>query len=212
MKINKKLIDKNFSSRHGSKIKFIVVHDTGNDKPLANAEAHFNYFNNDVRNASAHYFVDEKQVLQIIEDSNSAWHVGDGKGKYGITNINSIGIEICINDGDYVTEINKTVELIEHLMKKHGIPKENVVRHYDASRKICPAKLSHNNWAKWHELYNKIGKTPQVESKVAINLNGKLIEIDGHFIDNINYVSVRGLCEAIGYKVGWKNGVVTLEK
>lgn len=213
MKINKKLIKYNTSSRGNEKIKYIVIHDTGNKKKGANAENHYIYFNGGNRNASAHYFVDDIQILQIVEDGKSAWHVGDGKGKYGVTNSNSIGIEICVNsDGVYDVALRKTKELIEYLMKIHGIPKENVIRHYDASRKNCPASMSANNWSKWNEFYNSIGKTINVKPKVKISLNGKLLEIDGHFVDNVNYVSVRGLCEAIGYKVGWKDGVVTLER
>lgn len=65
------------------------------------------------------------------------WQVGDGKGIYGITNQNSIGIEICVNaNGDYNKAFNKTVELIKYLMGELGIPAERVVRHYDASGKI----------------------------------------------------------------------------
>ena len=66
------------------------------------------------------------------------WHCGDGKGKYGITNSNSIGIEICINsDGNYNIAFQNAVELTKHLMKELNIPIERVVRHYDASRKTA---------------------------------------------------------------------------
>ena len=35
-------------------------------------------------------------------------------------------------------------------MEKYNIPLENVVRHYDASRKICPNIWKENNWEKWN--------------------------------------------------------------
>lgn len=35
-------------------------------------------------------------------------------------------------------------------MKKHNVPIDRVVRHYDASRKNCPNCMSANNWAKWY--------------------------------------------------------------
>lgn len=76
MEIIKKIIKYNYSSRKDTKIKYIVIHDTGNKSRGANAENHFKYFNGGNRNASAHYFVDETQVLQLVEDSDSAWHVG----------------------------------------------------------------------------------------------------------------------------------------
>lgn len=209
MNINKKLVKYNFvKGRSAQQIKYIVIHDTGNESPTATAAAHFNYFNGGNRQASAHYFVDEKEILQIIEDTDTAWHVGDGKGKYGITNSNSIGIEICINDGDYTTEITKTIELVKHLMTKHNVPFDNVVRHYDASRKLCPAKLSKNNWEAWKAFKAQLQEKPM--NKVRVNIKGKLIDIDGviEYDTNknaTNYVSIRQLAEAMGYKVDWDN-------
>jgi N-acetylmuramoyl-L-alanine amidase len=152
MNIEKKLIKYNFSSRNGQKISYIVIHDTGNKNKGADAEAHYKYFSGGNRNASAHYFVDDKKVIQIIEDNNASWHCGDGRGKFGITNQNSIGIEICVNvDGNYEKAFKNAIELTKELMKKYNIPTERVVRHYDASRKLCPASMSIGNWAKWSE-------------------------------------------------------------
>ncbi len=217
MDINKKLVKYNFvKGRGGKKIEYIVIHDTGNEQALADAEAHFKYFNGGNRNASAHYFVDEKQVLQIIEDTDTAWHVGDGKGKYGITNQNSIGIEICINDGDYTTEIKKTLELVRYLMQKHNVPFENVVRHYDASRKLCPAKMAANSWEAWKAFKAQLQEKPI--NKVRVNLKGKIVDLDGviEYDTNknaTNYVSIRQLAEAMGYVVDWdnKNKVVIIK-
>lgn len=150
MIINEKLVKYNFSSRNGEKIKYIVVHDTGNTSEGANANAHYNYFNSKNQGASAHYFVDDTQVLRIIKDEDKSWHCGDGKGKYGITNENSIGVEMCINkDGDFNRTYQNTVELVKHLMNTYNIPIGRVVRHYDASRKICPNIWKNNNWDKW---------------------------------------------------------------
>lgn len=152
IKINEKLVKYNFSSRNGEKIKYISIHDTGNKRRGADAEAHFNFFNGGDRGASAHYFVDDKQILRIIKDEHKSWHCGDGKGKYGIRNENSIGIEMCINsDGDFNKTYLNTLKLTKYLMEKYNIPLENVVRHYDASRKICPNIWKENNWEKWNK-------------------------------------------------------------
>lgn len=146
--IQKKLIKYNFSS--GNNPEYIVIHDTGNTNKGADAEAHYIYFNSGNRNASAHYFVDDHAIIQTVEGHNAAWHCGDGKGKYGITNYNSIGVEICVNsDGDYDKAVGNAIDLVRYLMQKYGIPIDKVVRHYDASRKICPGTMSANNWAKW---------------------------------------------------------------
>ena len=152
IKINEKLIKYNFSSRGGEEIKYIVIHDTGNTSKGAGADNHFLFFNGADRQSSAHYFVDDKQILRVVKDSDKSWHCGDGRGLNGITNDNSIGIEMCINsDGDFNKTYLHTLKLTKYLMKKYNIPLENVVRHYDASRKICPNSMSKNNWEKWNK-------------------------------------------------------------
>lgn len=152
MEITKGQIKYNITKRSGV-ISYIVIHDTGNKGKGADAKAHFNYFNGGNRNASADFFVDDKEIRQINDYTKyQTWHVGDGKGKYGITNSNSIGIEICVNsDGNYDRAFLNAVELTKYLMKELNIPLERVVRHYDASRKNCPASMSKSSWVLWKE-------------------------------------------------------------
>lgn len=150
MLLNKKLIHYNHSSRNGTKIAYIILHDTGNPAPTANALNHYRYFSQGNRRASAHYFVDQEGVVQIVEDGRAAWHCGDGRGRYGVTNANSLGVEICINQGnDRTKTLEHTRNLVRELMDFYKIPKQRVLRHYDASRKNCPASMSQNNWALW---------------------------------------------------------------
>ncbi len=157
MNIEKKQIAYNKGTRN-SVIKYIVIHDTANKSKGANADAHYKYFNSGNRNSSADFFVDDKKILQINDYTKYyTWHVGDGKGKYGITNQNSIGVEICINsDGDYKKAVDNTVELVRHLMKELDIPLENIVRHCDASRKTCPASMSEDGWKGWYNFKERI--------------------------------------------------------
>lgn len=152
-------IKRNVYSRKGNSIKYLVIHDTGNTNKGAGALAHRNYVENNARGASAHYFVDDKVIVQFVGDSSSAGSVGDGKGKYGITNANSLSIEMCINsDADYAKTYKNTVELTKNLMKKFNIPIDRVVRHYDASRKSCPNHMKQNNWSKWWKFKEDIQK------------------------------------------------------
>lgn len=160
----RRLIKYNRSNRYED-IKYIVVHDTGNTAVGADAEAHFNYFNGGNRGSSADIFVDDREIW-IVNGyylEYYTWHCGDGKGKYGITNANSIGVEMCINaDGDRNKAIENTAYVVRHLMKELNIPIDRVVRHYDASRKNCPASMSKNNWKEWYEfkkLLNEEGLT-----------------------------------------------------
>lgn len=151
------LIAYNHAARMGKRIEYIVVHDTGNPRSGADAYAHYRYFSQPGRNASAHYFVDSKEVIQTVEDHKAAWHCGDGRGRYGITNSNSIGVELCINlDGDWEETKSRGIVLIRELMSKHSIPKERVVRHFDASGKLCPRRMSSWGWREWTLFYDKI--------------------------------------------------------
>ena len=170
-----KMISKyNNSSRNGQTIRYLVFHYTGNKGDTAENNAR--YFNGGDRGASAHYFVSDEQIYQVVEDDRAAWSVGDGNGKYGITNSNSINIEMCCWTDGTVSEKteNNALELGKYLMKKHGISIENVVRHYDASRKICP-NWSDNNWSRWIDFKNKLVDKYQ-ESKPIIKEESKLLE------------------------------------
>lgn len=73
MEIKKNLTTQNFNTGNAGRIKYIVIHYTANngDTALANT----NYFKS-YRGASAHYFVDENNIYQSIEDKNIAWHCG----------------------------------------------------------------------------------------------------------------------------------------
>ena len=156
-----KQIAYNHSNRGNTKIKYIVIHDTGNTSVGANATSHYNYFNGGDRSSSADFFIDDSQILCVNDYRKYyTWHCGDGKGKYGITNANSIGVEICINsDGNRQKAIDKTLVLVRELMKELNIPIDMVVRHYDASRKNCPGSMSKNNWAEWYEFKKRIQDT-----------------------------------------------------
>lgn len=148
----------NRSNRGGTPIRYIVVHDTGNPSRGANATAHYNYFNGGDRSSSADFFVDDTQVLCVNDYYKFyTWYCGDGRGKYGITNRNSVGIEFCINvDSDRDKTLERTAQLVRELMQELNIPIDRVVRHYDASRKNCPQSMSKNGWAQWYKFKEKL--------------------------------------------------------
>ncbi len=185
MNIIKKQILYNRTKR-SQKPKYIVIHDTGNTARGADARRHFEYFNSGTRDASADFFVDDKEVYRV-NDYNVyyTWHCGDGGGKYGITNGNSIGIEICVNaDGEYNRAFEKAVALTRQLMAELGIDAARVVRHYDASRKNCPASMSGNGWALWNEFKNKIMEEGELMSKEYDELNGRLAKVENPMVYN----------------------------
>jgi hypothetical protein len=139
----------------GNTHQFIIIHDTGN--PTDSDEGNAAYFCTRSVGASAHFFVDNNSITQIVREGDCSWHCGDGRGKYGITNINSLGVEMCrVNNKVTAATQANTIELVKHLMAKYGIPASKVLRHYDASRKLCPSSLSANNWAAWWAFKEKL--------------------------------------------------------
>lgn len=147
----------NYSKRLKGKIQYIVVHDTGNTSKGAGARAHYLYLNKEKRGASAHYFIDQDEIIQLVPDEYSAWHCGDGRGRYGIYNYNSIGIELCVNeDSNWDMTKDKGRDLIRFLLIKYNLDKNALIRHFDASRKICPRKMSDAGWREWTLFYDSI--------------------------------------------------------
>ncbi|MBM6615647.1 N-acetylmuramoyl-L-alanine amidase [Desemzia sp. RIT804] len=136
--------------------KFITVHQTGNTSVGANAQAHANIqTNGNPRAASWHYSVDGKQAIQSFEDTAQLWHCGDGRGN---GNLNSIGIELCINaDGIYKKTLENGAELVKQLMEKYNIPIENVRQHFNWSGKNCPAQIRANkDGIGWSDFLNMV--------------------------------------------------------
>lgn len=121
------------------------------------------------RRASADFVVDDSDIILINPDIKNyyCWAVGDRKNAYSgggrlygkATNRNTISIEICSNlkagttpavpnhSGWYFTEqsLDNALRLVRYLMRKYGIPKANVVRHYDISGKPCPGIIGWND-------------------------------------------------------------------
>ena len=156
----------NYSAANGAK-KYIVWHDTGVKGQTAAGNA--NYFKSVDRQASAHYFVDKTSIYEVVAPNLVAWHCGDGNGAYGITNANSIGIELCPEaDGSiHAQTLANALWLGKKLMSDWGISYDNNVRHYDASRKNCPQYLNTDGrWTKWYAFKTQLN-TPTVAAPVA---------------------------------------------
>lgn len=148
-------IVRNVTLKVGRSIGYIVIHYTGTD---ASALNNVKYFSSGNRNASADFFIDKDgSIFQFNANIGNyySWHCGDGKGRYGISNSNSIGIEVVSSGAEFTDAQKKALrELVPWLMAQYGVAADNVVRHYDASRKTCPAPYAGSaaKDAKWKEL------------------------------------------------------------
>lgn len=136
-------------------VQAIIIHWTANLHPGATADANRRYFNRGsmirsgkrielhgnkpFRYGSAHYIVDEKEVVQCIPEHEVAYHVGDAASKVKFpvpANHCTLGIELCVN-GDFVKTLRRAVWLIgDELMLRH--PYAKIGRHYDITGKKCP--------------------------------------------------------------------------
>lgn len=165
MQINfKQCNSANFNQRSSRDIEYIVIHYTGNKGDTAKNNA--DYFARQNVGASAHYFVDSKEIWQSVHDADIAWHCGakNYKHKY-CRNANSLGIEICMLDskgGIIQASINKAAELTKYLMQKYGISKDNVIRHFDVTGKDCPAPMVEDE-SLWTGFKNKLCEVEQMK-------------------------------------------------
>lgn len=204
-------------SRRTEKIQFIVIHDTGNSAPGAGAAAHRRYFLTTDRKASADFVVENDTIIKLNDYYKFfTWHCGDGKGKYGITNSNSIGIEMCINpEANRQKTINTTIKLVYDLMDELKIRRTRIVRHYDASRKVCPSSMAANNWAEWWKFLDSL-REYRLERKdkgtyiiIEYKDNRTLFETINK--DGYNFVKVRDIAKLLNKKVNYDGEKIELQ-
>lgn len=152
-------------------IKYLVIHYTAGASSAPGRAKNMNVSWEKTKRASADFGVDDRDMVQFNPDPKNyyCWAVGGGNG---ITNSNSVSIEICSNlkkganaskanhDGWYFTEasLDNAVRLAKILMRKYNIPVERVVRHYDVTGKLCPGLVGYNDGPLYDAKGNKTGK------------------------------------------------------
>lgn len=198
---------KSHISKRREKIQFIVIHDTGNTSRGAGAVAHKNYFMTTDRKASADFVVEEDKIIKLNDyEKYFTWHCGDGKGKYGITNSNSVGIEMCVNsDSNRQKTINATIKLVYDLMKELNLKHTRVVRHYDASRKICPASMRQEDWKEWWNFKDSLREyTAMMKSDrnlMLVKFGQKSAVYETVLTNGYNFIKIRDLLDFLGYEI-----------
>lgn len=171
MEIIKDITNTNRTISNNRKIEYIVMHYVG---AVSTAKNNASYFKNIYRGASAHYFVDDNEIVQVVEDTDIAWHCGNDVYYNGARNSNSLSIEMCcyrMENGNLnitaATEA-RAIELAKELMKKYNIPISNVVRHYDVTRKNCPAPFV-SDQKRWDNFKKKLQEQSTEEDKPSSN-------------------------------------------
>ncbi len=131
------------------KIKYIVIHETGNPSSTANAPAHNHYLECDGDGSTAwHYTVDENIAYHHIPDDEIAYHAGKGN-RFGI------GIELCVNQGgDFEKTFRNGARLTAKLIKTYGLSAGSVKQHADFMDKNCPENI--RNDGRWTEFLSLV--------------------------------------------------------
>lgn len=194
--IRKHLVSDNIAKRvtyNGTNSKkYIVIHETANTRAGANANAHARLqASGNSRQASWHYTVDDKEIVQSFDDNKQCWHAGN---RY--YNENSIGIEICVNeDGNFKKAVENAAELTRHLMRKYNIPESRVIQHNTASGKNCPANLRNGKkgvtWTDFKRMLqeNKEQTKPKQQA-AAKQTQSKTIYTGNSIVDYLNSIGV----------------------
>lgn len=185
--------------------KYIVIHYTGNktDKAVSNG----NYFKNENRGASAHYFVDDTTVVQVVSEDDTAWAVGRNYGSNNLfgkcTNSNSISVEMCSTDGRISNATyQNTVALVKSLMKKYSIDAAHVVRHWDVCSKSCPG------WTGWGANGTNASIWNQFKKEIASTNSGKGVGTVRKLTPGKAFL----YCDAPIYKRDWKTVIINGHK
>ena len=126
------------------RIKWLVIHETGNSAAGADAAMHNRYLHSEEQKEmplSWHYTVDDHQIYHHLPDSERGYHASDS-GVSGGGNDCGIGIEICVNeDGDYDKAVDNAAHLAAELVKRYHLSIDDVKQHGDFTNKNCPEHL-----------------------------------------------------------------------
>lgn len=135
-------------------IKGIVVHYTAN--PGTSAKANRNYFENlknkKTKYASSHFIIGlDGEIVQCIPLDEIAYASND-------RNDDTISIECCHEDesGKFNEKTYQSlVHLVAWLCDEYGLEKEDIIRHYDVTGKLCP-KYFVEHKREWKKFKKKV--------------------------------------------------------
>lgn len=208
-------------------VEYVVIHDTGMTHPNDDARRLNEYIHaqasNDysklysdeqMRVASWHFSIDDKEIYQHVPTDEVAWHAGDGSTKFPNTwindrgeeclgggNRNGIGIETCINpENDYILTIKRTAKLTAYLLNKYNLGLDRVKQHYDFSGKNCPNVIRSNGY--WDEFMKEVefqlwllkmnldlNITWVIDNENIIEKNGRIKTLDKDEVVNVKMIA-----------------------
>ncbi|MBM7839904.1 N-acetylmuramoyl-L-alanine amidase CwlA [Alkalihalobacillus xiaoxiensis] len=178
--------------------RYLTIHETGNRRKDATALMHARYVKRRDTAVSWHYTVDDQgTIYQHLPTTENGWHAGDGR--HGRGNRESIGIELCVNEGsDFTKTKAQAVQLIRQLMQQFSIPLDRVVPHQHWSGKRCPQRLlnERGGFASFQNLIMSQKPAPQPKETaqpVSIVDWMKQAGMDASYANRANLAQMRGI-------------------
>lgn len=144
--VHREVLSPNWNERK-LPVSMVVLHYTG----MRTAAEALERLCDPAAEVSAHYLIDEDgTVIRLVAEDKRAWHAGRSSWR-GITDVNSasIGIEL-VNPGHEFgyrpfpeAQMEALLPLLADIVKRHDIPRANVVGHSDVApaRKEDPGEL-----------------------------------------------------------------------
>jgi len=149
-------------------IKFLVAHDTGNKDSTAKGNVNYYSDSANVMSASAHVFIDDKDIIECIPLNEKAWHViynkpTDNQLFGDDANDIALGVELC-----YFSDSNRTREAykryvwyLAHLCSTYRLaPKKYITGHHilDPERKTDPVNALKTIGKTFADLQNDVAR------------------------------------------------------
>jgi len=184
----------------------ITNHNTGNNSPTTGDELHANWMQNvenaDLQYVSAHLYVDQDSITQIIPLDEVTFNAGDGKGR---GNYKTISIEICEN-----ANVDKAEENAKKLNASLILTYSNlkIYKHQDWSGKYCPRViLNKNGWSKFVEdilNYVRIAnmKLTEVKEEVKVIYTTLRLGLKGNDV-----LLLQTKLKSLNYKIQFADGI-----
>lgn len=131
----------------------IIVHNTANK---ASAKSEISYMIGNDYEVSYHWAVDDKYIVQGIEEDRNTWNAGDGSNGKG--NRKRLSLEICYSTGNLEQFKNAeklAAKFIAMKLKEKGWGIDKVSKHQDYSGKYCPHKTLDLGWQRFLDIIRK---------------------------------------------------------
>jgi N-acetylmuramoyl-L-alanine amidase len=205
-------------------IKFIVAHDTGNPASTASGNVKYYQSSRDSESASAHIFVDDKEIIECIPaltaPPEKAWHVRYGMPTdnrlFGVdANDAAIGVEYCFGGKiDADEAYRRYVWVIALCCHRFSLdPKSSIVGHFflDPERKTDPLTGLARSRRTYEQLLRDIVSEFEVCTGSAKNSGFTRISGSGKVVSSVRLNVRKGMPSPRGESIRVVNPGTTLE-